>query len=73
MFTIVHRKELQHMLFPRRKAEIEVLGAASASRDVNQGAGCDRPIVGGNAGIPLVRYLVVKIRAACADLNHEIS
>ncbi|RPD63922.1 DNA topoisomerase IV alpha subunit [Lentinus tigrinus ALCF2SS1-6] len=64
------RKELQYMLFSRRKAEIEVLGAARASRD--PGLGRDRLVVGGNTGIPLVRYLVAKICAVCADPDHEI-
>ncbi|RDX44832.1 topoisomerase acting in meiosis [Lentinus brumalis] len=66
------RRELQHMLFSRRKAEIEVLGAVRASRDADPVLGRDRPAVGGQAGIPLVRYLVAKICAACADPDHEL-
>ncbi len=70
--AIAPRRELQHMLFSRRKAEIEVLGAVRASRDADPVLGRDRPAVGGQAGIPLVRYLVAKICAACADPDHEL-
>ncbi|KAI0743783.1 Spo11/DNA topoisomerase VI subunit A [Daedaleopsis nitida] len=70
------RKELQHMLFSRRKAEIEVLSAAKSSAEnrvdlalgAEPGRGrTDHPREVGTSGVPLLRYLVGKIRAACAD------
>ncbi|KAI0779848.1 DNA topoisomerase IV alpha subunit [Fomes fomentarius] len=70
------RKELQYMLFTRRKAEIEVLSTAtyfnSADRIPNIGLGVvrvadDHPREDGNGGMPLLRYLVAKLCMACAD------
>ncbi|KAI0356160.1 DNA topoisomerase IV alpha subunit [Trametes cingulata] len=67
------RKELQHMLFTRRKAEIEVLGAAR-SADCAADLGVNRHIHSGeegNSGIPLLRYLVTKISSACMKAGRE--
>ncbi|KAI0371147.1 DNA topoisomerase IV, alpha subunit [Pilatotrama ljubarskyi] len=67
------RKELQHMLFTRRKAEIEVLGAAR-SADYAADLGVNRHIHSGegvNTGIPLLRYLVTKISSACMNAGRE--
>ncbi|EJF65132.1 topoisomerase acting in meiosis [Dichomitus squalens LYAD-421 SS1] len=74
------RKELQYMLFSRRKAEIEVLGAARATQesiaDLTQAASfshCDfnRERAGGSPGTPLSRYLVKKIGDACTESGHS--
>ena len=63
------------MLFLRRKAEIEVLGATRPSADgihTDLGmAGRDRSREGCTSGIPLVRYLVAKIQSACAELEGQ--
>ncbi|KAM5533314.1 hypothetical protein V8D89_012988 [Ganoderma adspersum] len=74
------RSELQHMLFSRRKAEIEVLGAAwvcpaggvadlVATDDHLRLP--DRPQAGRGPGTPLLRYLIRKICQACADSARE--
>ena len=64
------------MLFSRRKAEIEVLSAArpaaNAIADLDPGvrvAGTrnDHLREGSSSGIPLVRYLLAKIRSACSE------
>lgn len=68
------------MLFSRRKAETEVLGAAwvcSAEGVADLVATDDhlrlpdRPQVGRGPGTPLLRYLIKKIRQACADSARE--
>ncbi|KAI0769325.1 topoisomerase acting in meiosis [Trametes elegans] len=66
------RKELQHMLFTRRKAEIEVLSAVR-STDYAADIGHTNSIragEAGNSGVPLLRYLATKIAAACREANH---
>ena len=69
------------MLFSRRKAEIEVLGAAAwvcPAEDVADLVAMDdplrlpdRPQAGRGPGTPLLRYLIRKIRQACADAARE--
>ncbi|KAH9855196.1 DNA topoisomerase IV alpha subunit [Lenzites betulinus] len=66
------RKELQHMLFSRRKAEIEVLGAVRSATDCAADLPANRPprfAEPSNSGIPLLRYLVAKISAACVEAS----
>ncbi|KAI1796465.1 topoisomerase acting in meiosis [Ganoderma leucocontextum] len=74
------RKELQHMLFSRRKAEIEVLGAAwvypaeASVADLATDGPLrfpDRPQAGRSPGTPLLRYLIRKICQACADSAYD--
>ncbi|KAI0674984.1 Spo11/DNA topoisomerase VI subunit A [Trametes maxima] len=61
------RKELQHMLFTRRKAEIEVLSAVGSADYAAElrGSGCMRSGGPGSSGTPLLRYLLAKISSAC--------
>ncbi|OSD04027.1 DNA topoisomerase IV, alpha subunit [Trametes coccinea BRFM310] len=63
------RRELQHMLFTRRKAEIEILEALrSPTRPAEAAeAGGIRAAEAGNPGIPLLRYLSAKISTACME------
>ena len=59
------------MLFSRRKAEIEVLGSTRPSAGASGGVAdrqtdsTDRFREARSSDIPLVRYLVSKIRSAC--------
>ncbi|KAI0645380.1 DNA topoisomerase IV alpha subunit [Trametes meyenii] len=61
------QKELQHMLFARRKAEIEILSTVGpASYAAGPGVnGYMRSGEPGSSGIPLLRYLLAKISSAC--------
>lgn len=70
------------MLFSRRKAEIEVLGAAAWVCPTAEGVADlvamddplrlpDRPQSARGPGTPLLRYLVRKIHQACADATRE--
>ena len=61
------RHELENMLRTRRKAEIEVLAAASGPADLN----LDGEVLRGSQGRihPLMRYLSEKIAARVAALN----
>ncbi|EIW63071.1 DNA topoisomerase IV alpha subunit [Trametes versicolor FP-101664 SS1] len=64
------RKELQRMLFTRRKAEIEVLSSARSTADCVADLALNRHGYSGepsNPGIPLLRYLLAKISAACGE------
>ncbi|KAI0829683.1 DNA topoisomerase IV alpha subunit [Trametes gibbosa] len=66
------RKELQHMLFSRRKAEIEVLSVIRSVTDCTADLPPNRQARFGessNSGIPLLRYLVAKISAACVEAS----
>lgn len=70
--AIVSRKELQHMLFSRRKAEIEVLSVIRSVTDCTADLPPNRQARFGessNSGIPLLRYLVAKISAACVEAS----
>ncbi|KAI0633406.1 DNA topoisomerase IV alpha subunit [Trametes polyzona] len=64
------RRELQCMLFTRRKAEIEVLGSVRSTTDCAADLPSSRDAYSGepsNSGPPLLRYLVAKISTACAE------
>ncbi|KAK7692667.1 hypothetical protein QCA50_004300 [Cerrena zonata] len=63
------KRELQHMLFSRRKAEIEILANSRCSKDVSSsvpenGMSILSSSFKGTPEIPLIRYLVHKVTTA---------
>ncbi|KAI9067138.1 DNA topoisomerase IV, alpha subunit [Trametes sanguinea] len=71
--TLFLRRELQHMLFTRRKAEIEILEAlrspTRAAESAEGGGICAAEP--GNLGVPLLRYLSAKISTACMEAGRR--
>ncbi|KAI0655961.1 DNA topoisomerase IV alpha subunit [Cubamyces menziesii] len=68
------RKELQHMLFTRRKAEIEIISTArtmDCAADLGQRSKYTREGEPIDSGMPLLRYLVAKISAACVEARRR--
>lgn len=67
------KKELQSMLFTRRKAEIEILSSASISpRPTSSTNVTSEGDSGSGYEHPLVRYLVPRINAAIDELAMDM-
>ncbi|KAI8993791.1 Spo11/DNA topoisomerase VI subunit A [Trametes punicea] len=66
------RKELQHMLFTRRKAEIEILDFTRPNHTAGLGRHSESLSEElSSSGTPLLRYLVAKIPAACKEAGGQ--
>lgn len=70
-----YRRELQHMLFSRRKAEIEILANSRCSKDISSSVSENQmsissSLLEGTPEIPLIRYLVYKLTTAVAQCGN---